>query len=468
MATRKTSKKKPNVLLIGIDSLLATHMSCYGYHRQTTPHIDRFAQGGTLFQNMFSPHVPTTSGYAGMLTGRDCFGTQTVALRHKGPMAEGVPTLAEMMTENGYRTLCVGFTGNPASRGFHEYVDYTAWGDLSQAPLRKAENLNTAFLPKLDELAKGAAPFFVLLRHMDPHSPYLPPAPFDHMFYQGDFCDPKNKSMQPVFDFKPFRDYFLTWMPPGLTDKDYIIAQYDGEVAYMDACIQQIFVRLETLGILDNTIVVITSDHGETLYDHDCYFDHHGMYDVTLRVPLILRYPAKVPAGRRLTGYRQLKHVTPTILELAGVKTKATFDGPSALRLVDGSAASFESELYLTECTWMRKHGWRTPQWKLILALEPDFHFKPAVELYNLIEDPDENRNVAKQHPEVVACLKARLEAHVAARERATGKPAPILNQPGWHGIQGIDYFTSSQQVYDSLHIGDPKHAQKIQAEARK
>ena len=78
--------RHPNIVLMGIDSLLATHMSCYGYHHLTTPHIDRFAQGGTLFERTYSPHVPTTSAYASMLTGMDVFGTQVVALRHKGPL----------------------------------------------------------------------------------------------------------------------------------------------------------------------------------------------------------------------------------------------------------------------------------------------------------------------------------------------------------------------------------------------
>ena len=86
-------------------------------------------------------------------------------------------------------------------------------------------------------------------------------------------------------------------MPPGITDKDYVIAQYDGAIAYMDACIQRLLHQLESLGILDDTIVVINSDHGETLYDHECWFDHHGLYDVTLKVPLIIRYPKKLPAG---------------------------------------------------------------------------------------------------------------------------------------------------------------------------
>ncbi len=102
-------KKQPNIVLMGIDSLRADHMSCYGYTRLTTPHIDRFAQGGTLFENTISAHVPTTSAYSSMLTGQDVFSTQVVALRHKGPLREEVRTLPEILSQAGYNTTCVGF-----------------------------------------------------------------------------------------------------------------------------------------------------------------------------------------------------------------------------------------------------------------------------------------------------------------------------------------------------------------------
>ncbi len=257
------------------------------------------------------------------------------------------------------------------------------------------------------------------------------------------------------------------WLPKSITDQDYVSAQYDGAIAYMDACIGRLFKQLETLGILDDTIVVVTSDHGETLYDHECWFDHHGIYDVTLKVPLIIRYPEKVPAGQRVGGFCQPKDIMPTLLELAGVECDLPFDGRSVMRLADGTAPSFASGIYLTECTWMRKHGWRTPQWKLIVALEPDFHFKPEVELYNLVEDPDELNNLAEQKPDVVAALRKEMADHIARREAETGNPNPIHNQPGWHGQKGVDYFESSQQAFDTLHIGSVQQARKIQAEAR-
>lgn len=468
MPSPRRRRGLPNIVFFGIDSLRRDHMSCYGYPRLTTPHIDRFAQDATLFEQTFSAHIPTTSAYASMLTGLDVFNTQVVALRHKGGLRPEVSTLAEILKQEGYNTTCVGFTGNPSSRGFDKYIDYASWGSWNEGRSPKAQNLNEVALPELDRLAKKREPFFLFLRHMDPHAPYLPPAPYERIFYHGNETDPKNKSMEPVMAFKPFRDFFASWMPPGITDKDYVIAQYDGAIAYMDAAIQSIFNALEARGLVENTIVVINGDHGETLYDHECYFDHHGMYDPTLVVPLIIRYPGVVPAGRRVAGYNQHKDLVPTLLELANItREDIQFDGQSLMKLVRGEATTFDSEFYITECTWMRKHGWRTPEWKLIIALEPDFHFKPEVELYNLVQDPEENNNLAESEPDVVALLKGRMDAWIAKREAETGLPNPIHHQGDWHGKEGVGAFKTSQQAYDTLHIGDPNQAARLQSRSR-
>ena len=468
MSPQRRGKRPPNIIFFGIDSLRADHMSLYGYPRLTTPHMDRFAQGGAFFDRTYSAYIPTTPAYTSMFTGMDLFSHQVVALRHKGGLRPEVKTLAEVLRENGYTTTCVGFRGNPASRGFDSYIDFPGWGSWNEGRSPKAENLNKVAIPELDRLTKAKEPFLLFLRHMDPHAPYLPPAPYERAFYHGNECDPKNKSMQPVMTFKPFCDFFASWMPPGISDKDYVIAQYDGAVAYMDAAIATIFTALEAKGILDESIVVINSDHGETLYDHECYFDHHSMYDQTLHVPLILRYPGKVPAGLRVGGYNRHEDLMPTILELAGIESGIKFDGKSLMPMIRGEVASYESEFYITECTWMRKHGWRTPQWKLIIALEPDMHFKPPVELYNLVEDPGELVNLADSQPQMVALLKGRMEAWLAKREAETGLPNPIYHQGDWHGHEGLGAFKTSQQAYDTLHIGDPNQAARLQAEARK
>ena len=455
-------KRKPNLILIGIDSLRRDRMSLYGYSRLTTPHIDQYAARGAVFEGLFSPSIPTTPGYSSMFTGMDCFGTDVVALRHQGDLGN-LRTLSEILGAEGYNTTCVGFEGNPASRGFQKYLNFVGWGAWEDGRVPKAENLNAVTIPELKRLAGEDKPFFLFMRHMDPHSPYLPPGPFERMFYAGNEFDQANRSLDGAYAFKPFCDYFTSWFPPGCTDADYMDAQYDGAVAYMDACIADIFAQIAQLGIEEETLVVIDSDHGETLNEHECYYDHHGLYENTLSVPLVFVWPGQVPAGKRIGDVCAMKDVTPTILDLMGISTGINFDGRSLVPLLHGQPREIEPEFYITECTWMRKHGWRTPQWKLIHALEPDFHFKPEVELYDLIRDPGETNNLAQKEPGIVAALEARMADWIARREKETGRKNPMFTNTNWHG-KDCGPFQSSQQAYDTMHIGSPKAAQELQA----
>jgi len=461
--------KKPNLLFIGIDSLRRDRMSMYGYKKLTTPHLDKFAKRGAIFNSCFSASIPTTSGYANMLSGRDVFGTGIVGLRHKGTYAPDVKTLPEILKGAGYDTSCVGFTGNPASRGFDTYIDFSGWGSWEEGRSPKAENLNKVAIPELRRLAAGEKPFFLFLRHMDPHSPYLPPKPYERLFYAGDEFDKKKKTLENAYKFKPFCDYFYSWFPPGCTDAEYVKAQYDGELAYMDACIAVIFTELAKLGLEENTLVVITSDHGETHdEEHDgqqYFFDHHGLYECTLNVPLAFIYPEKIPSHARFDDIVTLKDVTPTVLDILGVSAKGiTFEGRSLLNRIKGGDLKQEPEFYITECTWERKHGWRTPQYKLIRALEPDFHYQKELELYDLIRDPLEKTNIAAREPLIVKALSERMDKWIAKREKETGRPAPITTELHWHGIADRGPFATSDEAYNTMHIGDTKAAEKLQA----
>ena len=463
------SEKKLNLLFFGIDSLRRDHMSLYGYNRLTTPHIDKYLSDGVVFENCFAPAVPTTPGYSSMMTGLDIFSTDVVALRHQGDIAPGVKMLSEILGENGYNTTCVGFEGNVGGKGYQKYLNYSGWGAGADGRAHKAEGLNEAATPELERLAdiykKENKPFYLFLRHMDPHSPYLPPRPYERIFYQGDEFDPTNKSLKTCYEFKPFRDYFLSWFPAGCTDAEYVIAQYDGAVAYMDACINHLLVKLAALKIEEDTIVVFTSDHGETLDDHDCHYDHHGIYDPTLVVPFAVKLKGCGDLGRgaRFPDYCRQQDIVPTLLDVLGIDAGIKFDGRNLMELVRGGTIRQEPEFYITEATWMRKHGWRTPEWKLIVALEPDFHYKPPVELYNLIDDPAEYNNLADAEPEVVKFLTERMNAFIAEREKATGRTNPMItNADKWNGLGKP--FESSDEAYNGMHIGDPEEAQRLQA----
>jgi arylsulfatase A-like enzyme len=437
-----------NILLFGIDSLRADHMSCYGYPRVTTPYADRLAQEGVLFENLYSAYIPTTPAYTTMFSGMDVMTHQMVALKPLGPIAENLKLMPELLREQGYVSYRVGFSGD-FFRGWDKTFTYDeGWYAWEERPARKAENLNDVAIPALEELIAGDQPWLLFMRHMDPHAPYLPPTPYDQLFYSKDPTQP-GLDMSPIRDFANFADFHLSWMPPGIEDAAHTIAQYDGAVSYMDACIQRILTRLDELGQRDNTLVIFTADHGETLYDHGCYFDHHGLYEPTLHVPLIVRFPDGRMAGHRVKGTVLHEDLLPSIIDLVtgrlgdeanerlGEKAtgrlgdKATgkndaFDGKSWVPLLSGERATNYTDFYITECTWMRKHGWRTPEWKLIEAMEPDFHGFPPVELYNLIADPEESTNLAEAEPGIVQALRDRMNAWVARRMAETGLPDPI------------------------------------------
>ena len=161
--------------------------------------MDKFARGGAVFENTFSPHIPTTPAYSCMFTGLDCFGTDMVALRHAGadPRADAGADARRRGLRHHVRRLQHARRSRRASR---PAMDYQSWGSWAERPLPKAERLARARRARAAPPGGRGRPFFLLLRNMDPHSPYLPPPPFDRMFYGGNECDPANKSMEPVLD----------------------------------------------------------------------------------------------------------------------------------------------------------------------------------------------------------------------------------------------------------------------------
>ena len=158
--------------------------------------------------------------------------------------------------------------------------------------------------------------------------------------------------------------------------------------------------------------------------------DHHGLFEPTIHVPLIYRCPSRLPKGKRVRGFVLQQDLTPTVLEILGYKGIARdfhADGKSAIPLMNEERLANYPEFYISENTWMRKRGWRTAEWKLIEVLEPDFHNKPSIELYNLIDDPKENCNLVQDEPEIVDVLKKRMTSWVEKRMAETKKPDPIM-----------------------------------------
>lgn len=424
-----------NVLLVSLDTLRADHVSAYGYPRLTSPHLDRLAAEGALFRNCTAPHIATHPAHTTVFTGVDVFEHQIVTHGGQLDLDPGVPVLAERLRAAGYFTAAADNLGRWFPRGFDAYEGYR-WNADSAGRWPKGQAVNATADRLFAQIADQDRPFFCFLHYWDVHTPYLPPDPFWGMFYDGDPKDPRNPSLQAMWAFEPFRDYFHQWMP-GVTDVEFPKSQYDAALAYLDVCLAHMLFMLRARGLDRDTLIVLFADHGEELDEHQMWFDHHGLYETNIHVPLILWAPGRVPAGRTLAAPVTHYDIAPTVMEAAGCEAAwPAMAGRSLwplLRGEAGAAAAAEAKadegLYVTECAWMRKHAWRTREWKLILALEPDFHHRPPVELYHLASDPMEQHNLAEARPEVVADLRARLLAHVTRRERETGRPAPIMVQ---------------------------------------
>ncbi|MFO7958600.1 MAG: sulfatase-like hydrolase/transferase, partial [Candidatus Brocadiia bacterium] len=253
-----------------------------------------------------------------------------------------------------------------------------------------------------------------LLHYWDVHTPYNAPRRFRR--YRG--TDPEKQ----------------------LSDR------YSGAVRYVDEQIGRLVKGLRRSGQMENTLLVVTSDHGESHTEHGIYFDHHGLYDATTHVPLILHCPARLPAGRRLSGFVQHVDLVPTILEMAGIESVGrALDGTSLLPLIRGRAEEVRPHVYCEESYVQEKRALRNRRYKYITAVDGDGYCRychkvhgGVEELYDLREDPGETRNVVADRRDVAARMRRELEHIVTGlRQRrdsnmgASGgrTPAPLSEE---------------------------------------
>ena len=416
-----------NLLWIVIDAMRADRVGCYGYHRPTTPNIDRFAESAVRFEQMISPHIPTHPAHTTLFSGLDAFAHQIVAQGgHKQPPS-GIRYLPEILREAGYFTAAVDNIKLWIEPLFEWYISTERWDHDGSKPWRNGEEVTEKGLRVLNEAASRNQPFLLFLHYWDPHTPYLPPPPFDRMFYEGDEKHPSNRSMDPVWESPWFKRYFEEWIP-GVTDIEFVKAQYDASIAYSDHCVGIVLDQLRRIGRWEDTVIIVQADHGEELDDHGMWFDHHGLYETNVRVPFLIRFPGDIHAGKSINGLTTLLDIAPTILKALEIPP-LKLPGANLQSILQSGDRNTTDSVYLTECTWQRKHALRTERWKLIEALEPDLYGSPTLELYDLLSDPEEKRNVASENPEVVKSLTSERDAHIARRLEATGLPNPLIEQ---------------------------------------
>jgi arylsulfatase A-like enzyme len=403
----------PNVLVIVVDTLRADHVSFYGYSRPTTPTLDRIAREGVVFDNAISTAPWTMPSHGSMVTGRYPHEHGAIA---EHALDDRLPTIAEAFRNRGFRTG--GFSGNNEyfcrragfGRGFLHFEDYfysfgdvlyrTVWGRivnhfipsgvpaLAEIPVRqRAEQINERALRWIDR--DRSHPFFVFLNYFDLHTPYLPKQPYRSRF---------SKMPNPggLIDIDQRSQVHLT--------SDQLQSEvdaYDGAISYADAQIGRLFAELQKRGLDRNTIVVITSDHGEAFGEHNLLAHRNALYRALIHVPLIYWEPGKIPAGVRIDHPVTGASLPATLLDLSGAANQKEFPTSSLAHL--WSHPEFAND-WPDPISEMEKHiyspvahpahsGWLKaivdPEWQLILSE------KLPPELYAWRSDPKETMNIA-------------------------------------------------------------------------
>ena len=423
-----------SILLIVVDSLRADRLGCYGYARDTSPNLDRLAHSGVLAENLFCPAIPTYPSLTTLHTGQ--LPTTHGIVAHGGDAAvdPDAPFLPEQLMEAGYATCLISNAarGRPwFGRGYEYIIDPS---------MRKAlditvtcEELNARAIPWLRSHVDE--PFFLCIHYWDPHWPYVPPPSTLEIPYEGNPTDPERKDLEPYWKFPVGQMARHSWLctPDGpVTDPVYVEMLYDQEVRYVDQGIGALLSALEAAHLTERTLVIVTSDHGESMTEHGIFFDHYGLYDCTIRVPLIASWPRHLPAGRRLDALLQISDLAPTILKAVDRPKPLSMDGQCFWELLCGHA-DFEGheEIVSTEATWQAKWSLRTKTHKLILAREEDFLGNPLRELYDLTADPKECVNLAHSMPGLAAELEQRLESLIQCRLQAAGRDEDPLKAEG-------------------------------------
>lgn len=425
------------VLLIIVDTLRADHLSCYGARRVRTPAMDEVAAQGVRFDRALA-QVPTTPpSHAVILTGtypmyngvRDFI---------SGPLPKNVGVLAEAFRRHGYDTAAFVSSATLESswgfnRGFQTYDDHFA--------LRQVETRNSGAIERRAEETVGrllawfqarqrsgstASPFLIWLHLYDPHVPYDPP--------------------------EPFRGQYAGHL-------------YDGEVAYADSQLARLFEYLRENGLYDRTLIVLMSDHGESLGEHG--EDEHGffIYDSTLRVPLIFKLPRGMGAPRVVHRLVGIIDVAPTLFELLHLQDPLSrqFQGASLASDILGKGAGRERPVYAetyyprNSFGWSELHGISTGQFKYIEA--------PRPELYDLLKDPQELHNVYAEQRSLAAALREQLNG--IERRYTSTQPAPTappLPPETVEKLKSLGYvaYSAPVQVASAAPLPDPKDRLKV------
>lgn len=422
----KRVRSKPNVVLITIDTLRADHLGCYGNKGVRTPNIDAVAADGTRMQRAYTPvpitlpsHTVMMTGTYPMKSGMHDFSGNTLSPEQ--------PTLASVLKSNGYQTGAVVASAVLDSRfglnhGFDFYYDHFDFNRLLETNLDAMERPGNVVADQaLAWLGEhGRKPFFLWMHLYDPHYPYTPPSPYAEQYKSH---------------------------------------PYDGEIAFADAQVGRVIQLLKKSGLYDQTLVVIAGDHGEGLGEHGEKTHGFFIYNSTLHVPLIFKFPAETSIPRIAGTAVSLVDLMPTVLDVVGIDIPHDVQGHSLLPLLAQKATPVTSPVY-AESFLPRLHF----NWSELRGLEAEnYHYidGPKPELYDLGTDPGEVHNLYSDKRPLAETMQSKLQGvmstytpgqEMARKQGLDPAVAERLQALGYAAFSG-----GSDKLADHKNLADPK-----------
>lgn len=427
----------PGMVLVVVDTMRADHLGVYGYDRATSPNLDRLAAEGAVFENAITQASFSGPSYATILTGM--LPQEHGVRNHPETLVPELETLAEAARRQGVRTAAVithpflapkwGF-----DQGFDDYRMVEAPAGAA-VPGGRVEEVVAQANEWLATLAPGER-FLLFVQVMEPHMPYLPTPPFDTLF--GAKREGFTLMQEVAAAQGGHGAVMFSFRESGYTDADLerAIELYDGTIAQVDSALAELWKGLEAAGRIDDTVIAVTADHGEMLGEHDLYFHHDmSLYDPVLRVPLILRYPPAVPAGRRIASQVRLMDLASTLLDVAGLEPPAGATGRSLQSLLTGGAgrelvAFSENQPLQEDRVGLPHYRMAKPgiegKWRSVRAGGAKLILIPTAdgiteELYDLAADPGESVNLIGQRPDLEKRLRQLLGQTLATDPAMAG-----------------------------------------------
>ncbi len=475
LITTRGPKQRMNVLVYMIDTLRADHTSLYGYDRETTPFLDQLGSEGVVFENCHAQATWTKPSVVSLLTSLYSIAHRVQDFADTIP--PGATTLAQVLRGQGYVTASI--IGNPfagRNSGLERGVDHLMEYPVLHRQLKPDEGatdsaaLNAVAFPWLDRHADE--PFFLYLHSTDPHAPYRPPSEYEARFAdvsEAEQFERDNDTLKKV-DRRYGGDVVFTPAEARARGVDpdtwarQATERYDAEIAHNDQNLSELVGKLNQLGVLENTLVVVVSDHGEEFLEHGWTSHGHSLYQELTHTVLLLRNPKVLPEARRVDELVQVIDVMPTILDLLDIEHEGISQGRSVADLAlgrprEGGSVVMSSRLPDSRDVRLgetipegRTTGtmWLDDDWKMIYREGAKRVGLPEVELFDRTRDGIDTTNVVSGHPAEVKRILGEVHEWIDAQKQVNallGKPGrSVMDEATLERLRSLGYVGDAEK----------------------